>query len=303
MLNPNIRFGIDLGGTKIEILALDNNGNEIYRKRIATPQGNYQETIKSISDLVLQAESDLNTHASLGICTPGAISPASGLLRNSNSTCLNNKPFLQDLQQSLARDIRIANDANCFALSEAIDGNAQASNIVFGVIIGTGCGGGIVINKMLVDGPNAITGEWGHNPLPWLKEDELNSTQCWCGRKDCIETFLSGSGFARDYYSTTGIEKSSEEIINDAHNQDAQALECIQRYEDRMARSLAHVINLLDPHTIVLGGGMSNISRLYQNVPQLWQKYIFSDTVSTQLVSPMHGDSSGVRGAAWLWNS
>jgi len=288
MLNPNIRFGIDLGGTKIEILALDKAGNEVYRKRIATPQGSYQATIKSISGLVLEAESDLNTHGSVGICTPGAISPSSGLLRNSNSTCLNHKPFLQDLQQSLARDIRIANDANCFTLSEAIDGSAQASNIVFGVIIGTGCGGGIVINKMLVDGPNAITGEWGHNPLPYVSASEASLNECWCGRNACIETFLSGSGFERDYFYTTSIQKSSKEIINDADNQHAQALECLQRYEDRMARSLAHVINLLDPHTIVLGGGMSNIERLYQNVPQLWQKYIFSDTVSTQLISPMH---------------
>ena len=302
MLKAKIRFGIDLGGTKLEILALDTTGKELYRKRIATPQGDYDATLKCIHDLVLQAESHLGDKGSLGICTPGAISPASGLLRNSNSTCLNHKPFLEDLKNTLQRDIRIANDANCFTLSEACDGNAKHSSIVFGVIVGTGCGGGIVINKALIDGPNAITGEWGHNPLPYADKNESNN-QCWCGKYACIETFLSGSGFSNDYTQYTGTNKTSEEIVHDALDQQSDAIECLQRYEDRMARSLAHVINILDPHTIVLGGGMSNIDRLYQNVPALWQKYIFSDTVSTKLVPPKFGDSSGVRGAAWLWNT
>ena len=300
MSTHSIRFGIDLGGTKIEILALDTAGHEIFRKRVATPKDNYQQTLNCIADLVLHAESELAANGSVGICTPGSLSPANGLLRNSNSTCLNQKPFLQDLQQLLQRDIRIANDANCFTLSEAIDGSAKHSEIVFGVIIGTGCGGGIVINKKLIDGPNAITGEWGHNPLPYMSQEE--STQCWCGKEGCIESYLSGSGFEQNYLRSTGLNKSSQQIIQEANQKQSAALMCLQHYQDRMARSLAQVINLLDPHTIVLGGGMSNIEQLYLNVPKLWQKYIFSDTVLTELVPPMHGDSSGVRGAAWLWN-
>ncbi len=302
MFNSKIRFGIDLGGTKIEIVALDDKGNDVYRKRTPTPQGNYQETLNSIFNLVINAESELDMAGSVGICTPGAISPSSGLLRNSNSTCLNQKPFLEDIQSLLQREVRIANDANCFALSEANDGNAQDSNIVFGVIVGTGCGGGIVINKALIDGPNAITGEWGHNPLPYADATESNR-QCWCGKLACIETFLSGSGLTHDYFDHTGIKKTCEKITQDALNQHSDAINCLQRYEDRMARSLALVINLLDPHTIVLGGGMSNITQLYKNIPTLWKKYIFSDSVSTKLVPPLYGDSSGVRGAAWLWNS
>lgn len=300
MSTHSIRFGIDLGGTKIEILALDTAGHEIFRKRVATPKDNYQQTLNCIADLVLHAESELAANGSVGICTPGSLSPANGLLRNSNSTCLNQKPILQDLQQLLQRDIRIANDANCFTLSEAIDGSAKHSEIVFGVIIGTGCGGGIVINKKLIDGPNAITGEWGHNPLPYMSQEE--STQCWCGKEGCIESYLSGSGFEQNYLRSTGLNKSSQQIIQEANQKQSAALMCLQHYQDRMARSLAQVINLLDPHTIVLGGGMSNIEQLYLNVPKLWQKYIFSDTVLTELVPPMHGDSSGVRGAAWLWN-
>ena len=301
MQNDTMRLGIDLGGTKIEILALDLSGKEIYKQRAATPKGDYQATLECIRDLVAQAESELALTGSIGICTPGAISPHSGLLRNSNSTCLNHRPFLQDLQALLNREVRMANDANCFTLSEATDGNASHAHIVFGVIIGTGCGGGIVVNKTLLDGPNAITGEWGHNPLPYAKQDEL--TKCWCGKNNCIETFLSGSGFEHDYFLSTGIKNSSEGIIAAADNGHRDALECLHRYEHRMAKSLAHVINLLDPHVIVLGGGMSNVERLYCNVPTLWKKYVFSDNLTTQLVPPMHGDSSGVRGAAWLWNS
>lgn len=301
MLDSKIRFGIDLGGTKIEIIALDSHGNESYRKRTATPQGNYHETLNCILGLVTQAESELNMTGSVGICTPGAISPASGLLRNSNSTCLNQTPFLEDIQSLLQRQVRIANDANCFTLSEAIDGNAQHYKIVFGVIIGTGCGGGIVIDKSLIDGPNAITGEWGHNPLPYLNKNE--STQCWCGKPNCIETYLSGIGLANDYYSSRGIKKRSEDIINAAMEHNSDALACLSRYEHRLAKSLASIINVLDPHIIVLGGGMSNVEQLYKNIPEIWQEYVFSDTVATKLVAPMYGDSSGVRGAAWLWNT
>jgi fructokinase len=297
-----MRIGIDLGGTKIELLALDADGRELHRQRVNTPQSNYQATLDCINNLVTATESKLNLKASIGICTPGSISPTTGLLRNSNSTCLNNQPFKQDLEKNLSRSIRIANDANCFALSEATDGAAKDADIVFGVIIGTGCGAGIVINKKIIDGPNAITGEWGHNPLPYPTDQELNSPQCWCGKQGCIETFLSGVGFANDYRLATHSSKTSEQIIIDAKTGDDAAIAMLSRYQQRMAKSLAHVINILDPHVIVLGGGMSNIDLLYSTVPNLWQQYVFSDTVKTKLVAPMHGDSSGVRGAAWLWN-
>jgi fructokinase len=297
-----MRIGIDLGGTKIEILALDVHGKELFRHRIDTPQNNYRTTLKCICDLITSTESTLKHQGSIGICTPGAISPSSGLLRNSNSTCLNNQPFKQDLETMLEREIRIANDANCFALSEATDGAAKDDDIVFGVIIGTGCGAGIVINKQLVDGPNAITGEWGHNPLPYPGDRELTSTQCWCGKQGCIETFLSGVGFANDYKLATNLDKTSEQIMMDVNQGNIAAIDVLSRYQQRLAKSLAHVINILDPHTIVLGGGMCNIESLYSTVPNLWQQYVFSDTVNTKLVAPVHGDSSGVRGAARLWN-
>lgn len=297
-----MRIGIDLGGTKIELLALGDNGEELHRERSMTPQGDYQATIDSIKKLVQSTELKLNTKGSIGICTPGSISPSTQLLRNSNSTCLNNQPFKHDLEQSLKRDIRMANDANCFTLSEATDGAANDATIVFGVILGTGCGAGIVANKQLVDGPNSITGEWGHNPLPYLSADEKNPRQCWCGNYGCIETFLSGVGFEYDYQITTGISKNSKQIVADAKTGDTNAKMVLSRYQQRLAKSLANVINILDPHIIVLGGGMSNIESLYSTVPKLWQPYVFSDTVMTKLVAPIHGDSSGVRGAAWLWN-
>jgi len=297
-----MRIGIDLGGTKIEILALDDHGKELHRQRANTPQDDYKTTLDCINELVVATESKLNCKGSVGICTPGSISPATGLLRNSNSTCLNNRSFKQDLEKTLSREIRIANDANCFALSEATDGAAKDADIVFGVIIGTGCGAGIVINKKIINGPNSITGEWGHNPLPYPQDNELTSTHCWCGKQGCIETFLSGVGFANDYRLFTNSEKTSEQIIVDATAGDVSALTVLTRYQKRMAKSLAQVINILDPHVIVLGGGMSNLEMLYSAVPNLWQQYVFSDTVNTILVAPIHGDSSGVRGAAWLWN-
>ncbi|MFK8027201.1 MAG: ROK family protein [Gammaproteobacteria bacterium] len=297
-----MRIGIDLGGTKIELLALNNHGEEVLRERINTPQGDYQATIDRITNLVESTETKLKTKASIGICTPGSISPTSQLLRNSNSICLNDQPFKHDLEKSLNRNIRMANDANCFALSEAVDGAANNASIVFGVIIGTGCGAGIVINKQLVDGPNSIAGEWGHNPLPNHSHDEICHIQCWCGNYGCIETYLSGVGFEADYQRTTGISKDSKQIVADAHAGDAHATNVLVRYQQRLAISLAQVINILDPHIIVLGGGMSNIESLYSTVPNLWQPHVFSDTVKTKLVAPLHGDSSGVRGAAWLWN-
>lgn len=297
-----MRIGIDLGGTKIEVLALDNYGNELLRRRVNTPQGNYHETLTCIRDIITSTESDLNCKGSIGICTPGSISPTTGLLRNSNSTCLNRQPFKLDLETTLDRQIRIANDANCFALSEATDGAAKDASIVFGVILGTGCGSGIVINQQIIDGPNAISGEWGHNPLPYSQDIELASTQCWCGKQGCIETFLSGVGFANDYLRSTKVNKTSEQIISDANSGDTNAADALTRYHQRIAKSLSHVINILDPDVIVLGGGMSNIQSLYSSVPDLWQQYVFSDIVNTKLVAPVHGDSSGVRGAAWLWN-
>ena len=297
-----IRLGIDLGGTKIEILGLDENGLEIFRKRVITPKDNYSGILDHIKELIISAEAEIGQQGSIGICTPGAISPTSRLLRNSNSICLNNQPFKQDLENLLQREIRIANDANCFALSEAIDGSAADAATVFGVIIGTGCGAGIVINKQIIDGPNSIAGEWGHNSLPWPNKNELSDTQCWCGKKGCIETFLSGTGLSNDYKQRSGKTLTAQQIVTEASNNDSTAKDALSCYEERLAKSLASVINILDPHKIVLGGGMSNVKQLYTNIPKLWQNYVFSDTVLTELVAPMYGDSSGVRGAAWLWN-
>ena len=298
-----IRIGIDLGGTKIEGIALSEAGDELFRHRLATPQGDYQATLQSIAGLIDQIEADIGEQGSIGICTPGALSPATGLLRNSNSVCMNSKPVLTDLQERLQREIRIANDANCFALSEATDGAAKDAAVVFGVIIGTGTGAGIVVDKKVLVGPNAIAGEWGHNPLPWPEDFELPGPECYCGKHGCIETWLSGPGIVRDHELHNNVFLDAETIDNKARFGDEESDETLQRYEDRMARSLAHIINILDPDVIVLGGGMGNIKRLYENVPRIWGDYVFSDVVNTQLVAPAHGDSSGVRGAAWLWNS
>jgi fructokinase len=301
-ITNRLRIGIDLGGSKIEVLALDQQGEELFRKRVATPKGDYPATLKAIADLVAITENKLKQKCSVGICTPGSLSPNSDLLRNSNSICLNQQPFKQDIENLLAREIRISNDANCFALSEATDGAARHAQIVFGVIIGTGCGGGIVIHQQIVEGANSIAGEWGHNPLPWPNENEINSTQCWCGLNDCLETYLSGSGLEMDYYRNCELKLDAKQIIREAEHGNACAIETISRYEERLAKSLAVIINILDPHAIVLGGGMSNVARLYENIPRLWDKYIFSDYIATQLLPPKFGDSSGVRGAAWLWN-
>lgn len=296
-----LRLGIDLGGTKIEIIALDASGAELYRHRIATPQGDYRGTLQAIARLVHDAEHAVGARGSVGIGTPGAISRASGRLKNSNSICLNDQPLLQDLQQRLDRDIRISNDANCFALSEATDGAASGAEVVFGVIVGTGTGSGIVVRGQVLEGPNAIAGEWGHNPLPWPRDDERPGAACYCGRHGCIETFLSGPGLTRDHLHMTGESRGAPEIVRGAEQGDTRCEATLQCYEERMARALAHIINILDPHIIVLGGGMGNIARLYVNVPRLWGRYVFSDRVDTRLVAPMFGDSSGVRGAAWLW--
>ena len=326
-----IRIGIDLGGTKIEGIALseisvaengvvDNGkheageveaGKEIFRHRVDTPQGDYPAILQCIVDLVREVEKNSGVidgdktgrgeTSSIGICTPGSLSPATGLMRNSNSVCMNGQPVLDDLQRLLQKKIRIANDANCFALSEATDGAASNAAVVFGVIVGTGTGAGIVINKQILVGPNSIAGEWGHNSLPWPQDSELPGPECYCGKNGCIETWLSGPGIMRDHEIHNNEFIDAETLAKKALFGDFDAIETFQRYEDRMARSLAHVINILDPDVIVLGGGMGNIKRLYENVPKLWGQYIFSDVLNTKLVAPKHGDSSGVRGAAWLW--
>lgn len=294
-----MRYGIDLGGSKIEIIALNEQGDACFRHRVATPQGNYQATLTAIAALFQLAVAEFGP-GSLGIGTPGAISPATGLLKNSNSTCLNGQPLLEDLQRLVGQEIRMANDANCFALSEAVDGAAAGAEVVFGVIIGTGTGAGVVVRQRPLLGSNAIAGEWGHNPMPWPEADE-QGTVCYCGQKGCIETFLSGPGFSNHYQTLGGEPLSALEIVQRADHGEQIAQQALQRYYLRLAKSLAHIINMLDPDVIVLGGGMSNISALYAHVPQLWQDYVFSDVVLTRLVSPKYGDSSGVRGAAWLW--
>ena len=296
-----MRIGIDLGGTKIEAAALDRTGQEVARLRIPTPKDDYWATIRAITDLVKQLEEEAGEAGSIGIGTPGAISPATGLIKNSNSVCLNGQPLDRDLEHALGRPVRLENDANCFALSEATDGAAAGGSVVFGVILGTGVGGAIVIDGKLVSGCNAIAGEWGHNPLPGPGEQERRGPACYCGQHGCIETYISGPGLERDYAATTGNKRSASEIAEQAQEGDHPAELVLTRYEDRLARSLASIINILDPDVIVLGGGVSKIDRLYTNVPQIWTPYIFSDVVATQLVKAQHGDSSGVRGAAWLW--
>lgn len=290
------RIGIDLGGTKIELIALDGQGDERLRRRVATPQGDYAGTLAAVAELVAWAEAGLGGPGSVGIGTPGAISPATGRMKNCNSVCLNGQPLKQDLEARLLRPVAIANDANCFALSEATDGAAAGAGVVFGVIIGTGCGAGVVVHGRPLTGPNAIAGEWGHNPLPWPNTEELPGAACYCGKQGCLETWLSGPGLVRDL----GLGLQPPDIVARAKAGDALCEAALQRYEDRLARGLAHVINVLDPDVIVLGGGMSNLSRLYENVPARWGRYVFSDAVSTRLVAPKYGDSSGVRGAAWL---
>jgi fructokinase len=294
-----MRIGVDIGGTKIEAIALADDGAAVMRERIAAPQGDYVTTIEAVVDLVARVGGD-SPDAPVGVGTPGAISPATGLLKNSNSTWLIGKPLDRDLEAALGRPVRVANDANCFALSEAVDGAAAGADVVFGVILGTGVGGGLVVNRSVLGGPNAIAGEWGHNPLPRASgADEQPGPQCYCGRHGCIETFLSGPGLAADHARVTGEDLSPREIA--AAENEPNAAATLVRYEERLARALASVVNVVDPDVIVLGGGLSNIERLYPRVPELWASHIFSDTVRTRLVRHRHGDSSGVRGAAWLW--
>ena len=295
-----VRIGVDLGGTKIEAIALDHAGQTLTRQRVATPQGDYAATLRAVVDLVTGIERQLGVRGSVGIGSPGALSPVTGVIKNANSTCLNDKPLDRDLAVALGRTVRVANDADCFTLSEVTDGAAAGAPIVFGVILGTGVGGGIVVNGRVLAGPNAIAGEWGHNPLPWPEADELPGQPCYCGKTGCIETWLSGSGLAADHLRVTGYLLTAHDIAQQAAQGDALSVATMQRYEARLTRALASVINILDPHVIVLGGGLSNMSSLYESVPRIWGRHVFSDHVNTRLVRALHGDSSGVRGAAWL---
>ena len=302
-----MRIGIDLGGTKIEGLALADDGRELDRRRVAAPRGIYGDTIRAVADLVAAiesagpAEAAKGQAATVGVGIPGAISPATGLIKNANSTWLIGRPLAEDLSQALGRPVRLANDANCFALSEATDGAAAGAAVVFGVIIGTGTGGGLVVNGRIVVGANAVAGEWGHNPMPAPADDERPGPPCYCGRSGCIETFLSGPALARDYIALGGDDMSAADIAGRADRGDDRARACLDRYERRFARAIASIINVVDPHVIVLGGGLSNLTGLYDRVPALWGPYVFSDRVDTRLVRAKHGDASGVRGAAWLW--
>ena len=297
-----MRLGIDLGGTKIEIIAFAANGEELLRRRIATPQGEYRATLSAIAQLVENTENELGQRGSLGIGIPGAESPSSGLIKNANSTCLIGQPLRRDLQALLQRQVRLANDANCFALSEAIDGSGRDAEIVFGVILGTGVGGGIVIRQQVLTGANAIAGEWGHNPLPGLNDEDLPLPACYCGRLGCVETYLSGPALSTDHRRHTGQSLPAEEIDRRASAGDSACEATLQRYEKRLGRALAGVINILDPQVIVLGGGLSKMTRLYRNLPESCGRHVFSDVFNTRFLPPQHGDSSGVRGAAWLWN-
>lgn len=296
-----IRIGIDLGGTKISGVALDEEGKELWRQRLWTPQGDYAGTMEAIARLVAMAETALGTRARVGIGIPGSVSPLTGLIRNANSTCLNGRNLHQDLEARLERPIRLENDANCLALSEATDGAGAGVTTLFAAILGTGVGGGLVVRGQLLSGINRIAGEWGHSPLPLPEAADLPLPACYCGRAGCIETYLSGPGLAWDHYRRHGRRLDATGIADLAAGGDRDAEVSLQRYEARLARALAGVINLLDPDVIVLGGGLSRLERLYRHIPKLWVAHIFSDSVTTPLVPARHGDDSGVRGAANLW--
>lgn len=296
-----MRIGIDLGGTKIEGVVLGEDGAERHRLRVATPAGDYEGTIAAIRGVVDALERACGARCQVGIGMPGTVSPATGLVKNANSTWLIGRALDRDLEASLGRPVRLANDANCFALSEAVDGAAAGAAIVFGVILGTGTGGGVVVDGRVLRGANAIAGEWGHNPLPWPSDAERPGPPCYCGRRGCVETFLSGPGLARDHETVTGVRLEGPAVVEAAAGGEAGARLTLDRYVDRLARALASVINVIDPDVIVLGGGLSRIPDLYAQVPACWGRWVFSDRVATRLVPPRFGDASGVRGAAWLW--
>lgn len=291
-----MRIGVDLGGTKIEAIAIDGDGHELLRRRVATPTHDGAAIVAAIADLVRGVETVLGERGTVGIGTPGAISPATGVMKNSNTTCLNGQPLDRQLADALGREVRLANDANCFTLSEAVDGAAEDGRVVFGVIIGTGTGGGVVVDRQVLTGANAIAGEWGHNPLPWSDVEDAPAADCYCGKRGCIETYLCGAGLVRDHRERTGDELSAEVIAQGATE---AARTSITRYRRRLAKALASVINVLDPDVVVLGGGLSNIPEIAEGLPLA--DHVFSDRVETAVRRAKHGDSSGVRGAAWLW--
>lgn len=296
------RIGVDLGGTKIEVIALGASGAVLARQRTDSPRGSYENTLRSITEAVRWAENEAGTLGTVGVGTPGSVSPFTGELRNANSTWLNGRPLRQDLERRLDRPVRIANDANCFALSEAVDGAGKGANVVFGVIVGTGTGAGIVVNGRVLEGANGIAGEWGHNPLPWPLPEEWPGRACYCGRRGCIETFLSGPGMSADHLAATGELLDARVIGQRAASGEPACAATLDRYTDRMARALAHVINVLDPDVIVLGGGVSRVTSLRDSVVARWTRHVFSDGVNTPLLAAVHGDAGGVRGAAWLWD-
>lgn len=296
-----MRIGIDLGGTKIEIAALDEVGSILYRQRIPAPRGAYDATVLALQEMVTRCEAETGQSGTIGVGIPGALSKRTGLVKNANSTWLIGRPFKQDLEAALNREVRIQNDANCFAVSEAVDGGAQGHPLVFGVILGTGVGAGVALAGRVLEGRNAIAGEWGHNPLPWAEQGDLTGRDCYCGQRGCIETYLSGPSFEGAYVAHGGESLDAGRIVERADAGDPVAITTMAQYAHQLARSLAHVINVLDPDAIVLGGGLSNITSLYEAVPKLWSQWVFSDEIDTPLLPPVHGDSGGVRGAAWLW--
>jgi fructokinase len=300
--NNRLRIGLDLGGSKIEGILLSREATELAHYRIATPREDYAATIAAIVDLRARLMQGTTSDASIGVAVPGSISPHTGLMQNANSTWLNGRPLDRDLEAALATRVRLANDANCFALSEASDGAAENAHTVFGVILGTGCGGGLVVNGRLLDGPRGIGGEWGHNPLPWMTPDEYPGPSCWCGRKGCLETWVSGPGMTADHATMTGETHTAAEIAARAKAGNAAAMATLSRHADRLARGLAHVVNVVDPDVLVLGGGLSQLSHLYQLLPQLIGPHIFADHGSVAIKAPRWGDASGSRGAARLWD-
>jgi fructokinase len=296
-----IRIGVDLGGTKIEFVALERDRRELHRHRIATPRHDYEGTVRAVAEAVDRIEKKLGRSATVGMGIPGTISTKTGLVKNANSTWLNGKPFDKDLSRAMAREVRCANDANCLAVSEATDGAGAGKHVVFAVILGTGCGGGIALDGRVHSGSNGVAGEWGHNTLPWMRPEEFPGPACYCGRNGCIETWISGTGLEADYRRATGVQLKGLEIIARSSAGEAAALAALDRFEDRLTRSLAQLINLLDPDTIVIGGGASQIPRIYQNVPPRLKEYVFGREADTPILPAKHGDASGVRGAAWLW--
>ncbi len=311
-LEKRVKIGIDLGGTKIAAIALVTgerplegrvpDDEVLFSHRLATPKGDYIGVLSSIKTLVDMAHKEVGTNASIGIGIPGSLSPQTGLVQNANSTWLNSKPLKADIEQFLNLPVKLANDANCLALSESYDGAAQGANVVFGVIIGTGCGGGLIVNGNLIEGRHAVGGEWGHTPLPWLKPDEYPGPQCWCGHRGCIETWVSGTGMEQDYKRASSQYLRGEEIVSRAKAGDETAVKCLKSHVDRLARSLAMVTNLYDPDVIVLGGGLSNLDHLYEQLPFLMRPFVFADHFEENIKKPVHGDASGVRGAARLWD-